>query len=139
MPKTFTAVLISILVLIVIAFFVWQRVFRDSEKSVASDLPVAEISGSALLKAFTENEDSANSMFLGKVIVVTGHVYDISEDSTSVSVYLKEDADMAGVYCIFNKPVQLPATLTTGADVSIKGECSGYLLDVILNRCVFDL
>jgi len=135
MSRRFIFILTGILLLIIIIFFVWQRLFRVSETSVASEEPSVEISGSELLNTFQINEDSANSLFLGKVILVSGQVNSIDEDSATFSVYLKGQDDLTGVMCIFNKPVDLTSSVKVGSEARIKGLCSGYLLDVILNKC----
>jgi len=137
MSRKFTILLTGTLVLVIIAFFAWQRVFRESETSVALEKPEIIIDLPDLLDSFQMNEDSANSMFLGKVIQVSGEIYDITEDSATYSVYLKGQNDLTGVMCVFNKPSSLPASAVAGAKARIKGICSGYLLDVILNKCAW--
>lgn len=132
---------ILILVVIIVAatavFLGVRYTFRESESSVASEPAVASIGASELLRLFETNEDSANQLYLGKVIAVTGIVDSYSGDSLSVSVYLKDPEDFSGVTCVFDKSLIDASPIQTGTEVSIKGICSGYLFDVILNRCAF--
>lgn len=124
--------------IVVAALAVWLAVrytFRESEKSVASEPAVAALHASQLLQLFEEDETAANQQFLGKVVSVNGVIDGVIEDSVSVSVYLKNPEDFSGVMCVFDKTLLDAASLQKGAEISIKGMCSGYLFDVILNKC----
>lgn len=108
--------------------------FRKADISVESKKADAEIDAVALLDAFETDESKANELYLGKVISVTGKVESVSQDSIGISVYLKEEDDIAGVLCTFDKTSDVSA-IETGSIAEIKGICTGYLMDVVLNRC----
>lgn len=120
---------------LVVAIFVWLYTFRKAELSVASQKAEITISSSDLLNKFTMNEESANTAFLDKVIIVSGIVDKITEDSLSVSIYLKTPEDIAGVMCGFNKSEIDKSAINPGDPIKIKGICTGYLMDVVLNKC----
>ena len=125
-----------ILIVTATAVFLGVRyTFRASESSVASERAEASIGASELLRLYETYEDSANQLYLGKVIAVTGIVDSYREDSLSVSVYLKDPEDFSGVTCVFDKSLIDASSFQPGTEASIKGICSGYLFDVILNRC----
>lgn len=130
-------ILIPVFIIIAAAavFLGVRYTLRESESSVASEPAVASIGASELLILYETNEDSANQLYLGKVIAVTGIVDSYSEDSLSVSVYLKNPEDFSGVTCVFDKSLIDASFIQAGSETSIKGICSGYLFDVILNKC----
>ena len=138
MSKKILLISVAILVIAAVGILAFKYTFRESEKSVGSEPAMASLSASQLLRTYEENEDSANRLYLGKVISVTGVIYSFSEDSVSISVYLKEPEDFSGVMCVFDKSEIDPGSLMAGMDASLKGICSGYLFDVILNKCTLE-
>lgn len=120
---------------IIIAILVYLWTFRKTELSVNSKKADLEISAGELLQHFENDEVSANETFVDKIIIVNGPVDAVSEDSLTITVYLKEEDALSGVLCSFDKSVMSADELNKGDVVRIKGICSGYLLDVILNRC----
>ncbi|MEO0471943.1 MAG: hypothetical protein AAF206_20115 [Bacteroidota bacterium] len=91
-----------------------------------------------VLAAFSEDENSANQKYVDKIIEVKGTVAEINETGDGgVVVSLREDGEMLGVNCAFQPADAGKAQkLAVGTQVSIKGFCSGMLMDVNLNRCV---
>jgi len=117
------------------AILVWKYTFRKTESSVASQKADYSVTSSGLLDAFEKNENEANTLYLDKVLLISGRVESISADSLGFSVYLKEDDDVSGVICSFNKNSIDTTMIKKGMLVSIKGKCTGYLMDVVLNKC----
>jgi hypothetical protein len=131
-----------ILVFLVLAFIAaaaaWVYTFRKSETNVASDKTEVTIKAQELLRAYEMNEDSAKMKYYDKVIVVSGTVSSVSKDSSGFSVYLKEKEAISGVLCRFDISGYDSARVIPGAQLSVKGICSGYLMDVQMNRCSID-
>jgi len=138
MKKIIWFALAVVLIGIIIGIFMWLYAFRKADISVASKKADIEIKAADLLKNFTDNEDTANKTYLDKVVLVSGIIDKISEDSTSVSIYIKNPEDMAGVMCGFNKAAIDKSTLKKGDEIRIKGICTGYLMDVVLNKCALE-
>ncbi|NOU16458.1 MAG: hypothetical protein HOO91_02735 [Bacteroidales bacterium] len=120
---------------LIVAIFVWLYAFRKADLSVSSQKAEIEIAATGLLKKFESNEAEANTAYLGKVIIVSGTIDKITEDSTTVSVYLKNPEDVSGVMCGFNKTMIDKSIIKPGNSVRVKGICTGYLMDVVLNKC----
>ncbi len=126
------AVIVLILLGAVVVYF-WT--FRKSDTSVSSKKADYEMDAIALLQSFEKDENMANEKYLGKVIVVQGDVNDISEDSLTVTIHLNANNDLSGIICSFNKSVLEPQKVIKGDNIKVKGICTGYLLDVVLNKC----
>jgi hypothetical protein len=131
-------IIIILVVGLVAGVATWKYVFRKAETSVASKKADVEISAKDLLNAYETNEDTANAKFLNKIIQVEGTVAEVKTDTSGYSVYLKEPESVSGVLCGFNKEVKIEKHIKTGDVVIIKGICSGYLMDVVLNKCSFE-
>jgi len=86
-------------------------------------------------KAFEENEAAATARYVGKVIEVSGEISAVKPgENSSVSISLKTGNDMSSVICTF-PPASKTEGLSAGQAVVIHGDCSGYLMDVLLNNC----
>ncbi|MBW8684990.1 OB-fold putative lipoprotein [Chitinophaga rhizophila] len=100
---------------------------RTSASEVKTD---KQVTAEKLYEEFTKNEQQANSLYVNKVLEVTGTVADVQTTGSAVSILLSAQAGgMGGVNC----------TLATGADgklpevghtITIKGLCTGVLMDV---------
>ncbi|MEO8591113.1 MAG: hypothetical protein ABI432_17165 [Flavobacteriales bacterium] len=91
-----------------------------------------------LLKAFQENEGAATVRFVGateQAIQVNGTIRAIDQgDKGKVNVVLETGDALAGVVCEFASE-DVPGDWKAGDTVSIKGICTGLLMDVLLQRC----
>lgn len=106
----------------------------------ANEIPVKEtVSAQELFDAFLLDENAATQRFVGtkeQVVMVTGTIRGIEKAGPSLTnVILATTDDMAAVVCEFDEGA-VPGTWKEGMEVSIKGICTGMLLDVILVRCV---
>ena len=108
---------------------------RASLKNITAD---ATIDAVALYGAYQQDEATADKKFLGKVIAVQGTVQEIQQTDSTLSVELKA-GEAGGINCrmVINKleKVTMPPK---GTVISIKGKCSGFLMDVILVDCLLE-
>jgi len=135
MKTKYRYILAFVILALLAAVLVWKYTFRKSDISVASQKADVEIAASKLLQAFETDENAANALYLDKIVLVSGIVESISEDSLGVSVYLKESDAVGGVICSFDKSAIDVSMAKKGLPLSIKGICTGYLMDVVLNKC----
>ncbi|HJX71563.1 MAG TPA: hypothetical protein VJ346_06415 [Bacteroidales bacterium] len=128
-------IILAIFLAVFGAILIYLWVFKKTDLSVNLKKADFKISAGELLQSFENDEESANTTFVNKVIIVTGLVDDVSEDSSIITVYLKDKDAISGVLCSFDKSVMSVNKISKGKEISIKGICSGYLLDVVLNKC----
>jgi len=129
--------IIIILVLAVAAFagwYVWNWVNRpvSSMAGMKSDFT---LDADSFLVSFVENEEASNSRYGGKIIEVTGIVQAVNPDIPSIML---ETADpLFGIDCVMEKGSELNLSdVTPGSQITIRGECGGYIGDVQMNRCI---
>lgn len=143
--KTITRVLIPVLILLVLGAVYVYREFNRKAPDTADLAPVYELTGTQLLEAFQQDEKKANTLYLGKVLAVTGMIKSQSSDSAGVqTLVIGDTASLSSVRCIMNGETgSVTGPLTAGSVVTIKGICTGYNADdmglgadVLLNRCV---
>ena len=95
------------------------------------------ISANELLTAFQTGEDAANAKYNDKIVEVTGQVREVAKADGKTIVRLDAGDSMDGVTCELDADAKHKRTeFTTGDPVTFKCTCSGFLMDVVLVRCV---
>ena len=114
----------------------WQynKPTRDLKKEKADfSIPTTE-----LYEQFSQNEINANQQYLDKTLQVQGVLKTISRgEDGSLNLNLDAGSEMGGVTCevpAANIPEGL--ALQVGQQIKVKGQCTGYLMDVVLVKCV---
>jgi len=112
---------------------------RDSRNDIRYKEAAENISATSLFESYDMNEGSANERFLGKIISVRGKILSITTELQKTTIYLDTGDPMSSVVCEMNSNIQADfSPIKEGQDVSIKGELSGKLLDIILVNCVIN-
>ena len=127
--------LAGIILVVLLGFMGWHWMFRPADTNVASKKTEVVIEADELIKAYTTNEDSTNSLYLNKVVAVTGNIDNIIEKDQEISVYLKKKEESTGVMCSFYKTEFDKNINKVGQVISVKGICTGFLMDVVLTKC----
>ncbi len=109
--------------------------FKPVSSTAKLDTEVRE-TATVLFQQYSEDENSANARFLGKVVEVRGKVIDIrTTDAGKPALVLETDDAIFGVLCELEDE-KAAKSLQTGSEITVKGVCTGMLLDVVLTRCV---
>ena len=96
-----------------------------------------KIEAADFVSEFDVNPSAATKRYAGKVIDVHGFVSSILVTDTSGAVFLKGETSFSSVMCQFDqKTFREIKQLRNGELVTIKGVCSGYLMDVVMVRCI---
>lgn len=105
---------------------------------VASMTSVAQLEAPELLTEFATDEQAATARYVGtseQAIEVSGSIRSMEEAGDGkVNVILETNDALAGIVCEFAAE-DVPETWRAGADVTVKGICTGMLMDVVLVRC----
>jgi len=120
--------LAGIFVCLVVAAWAYYQ-YQKPRAGVASSRAAYTLSAEKLYQDFYENEALANNQYVGKVIEVTGTVADVQQ-AGNTTVVLLEGSGTGGVSCNVNKILSNP--IEKGKKQTIKGRCTGYLMDVNL-------
>ena len=124
-------------VLIAAALYAWKEYHRRHPDTATMEAAYS-VPAPALVKAFQDDENNANKQYNDKVIKVSGTVVKVEHNDSTQTVQL-DGQSMGGVICQFESSHGGDLkTLQPGQPVSIKGVCTGMLLDVVLVRCALD-
>jgi hypothetical protein len=138
--KTYIKVALFFVIFIAIAAILAALYYYNLK---ATDMTKAKpdfiITASALQKAFEEDETRASVTYINKILEVTGNIASVKPaDNNVVSISMVTGSEMSAVICTF-PAVSDPSVFRVGDQITIRGECSGFLMDVLLNNCALIL
>jgi DNA/RNA endonuclease YhcR with UshA esterase domain len=135
--KVKLAIAVGISILLLIGAAVGWNLYNKPHEGVKNVEADMRMSAADLFNDFQRNENVANKKYLNKVIEVTGIVSEVQNANGSQIILLSSADDMGGVSCQLtndehNKKIQIKKS----TKITVKGKCSGYLMDVNLVDCV---
>lgn len=115
---------------------VWFFVFyapTHFKRDVADEKGI-QLTASALVKAYQENESNANALYLDKPLEIKGEISETKVDQVgNTTLTLKSEDAFASVFCTLKKA---DPNLKPGQTVTVKGICTGFLSDVVLKDAI---
>lgn len=124
----------GILIVLILGIGAVYFVFNKPQPSV--DRPEFLVSASDLINAFEEDEPAANDKYLGKVVEVHGTVTEVIEKQNSFVLLLGDTSTVSRVSCTLDgEQGEMAYGLRSGDALTLRGICSGRLLDVVLVDC----
>jgi len=131
--KFLTILAVVLIAMSAYGLYMYQKEPDDIRRQQAMET----IAASDLVDQFNKDESVANQRYLDQVIKVKGEISDISVDEAGrTTVFLKTNDPLATVTCSFYDDESAAVKgKSRGETVSIKGKCTGKLIDVVLNKC----
>jgi hypothetical protein len=125
------------LILALVGFYIAYRMWNKPHAD-AAELQGIPVTAAELVQAFENDEASANTKYIGKVLEVSGTVSSINDQDSLVFVNLSyPEAMMGGVQVSVDaRSAGEARNLKEGEQTTFKGFCNGYLMDVILKDAV---
>ncbi len=113
------------------------KMYNKPHKDIASSPEVATLIANDMLLAFKDDETAANLKYLDKVVCVSGKVVSVKNEQNQITLQLETEDPMSVIICNLD-PYAAPSktVFKEGDPVKIKGICSGYLSDVVMDRCI---
>lgn len=138
--KSYVKIILFVVLFIAVAgIFVGVSMYTKKHPDMAKAKPDFTISATALQKEFEDNEATASTKYINKIIEVTGSIVSITKaDSNNLNISLKTGSDISSIICTC-RAIADPSKLKTGDEITLRGECSGFLMDVLLNNCALIL
>ena len=119
-----------------ILFSLYNKPLIDIDKSKAS----ITVEAQQIIDDFKNDELLANKKYVDKIIQITGEISKINIENNKMVISLKDDKNESSVMCHIETQENLAnLKLDKGKIVTIKGVCTGYLMDVIMVRCILQL
>ena len=90
-----------------------------------------------LLDDYKNDENFANSKYVDQIIQIKGEISDIIIENGNSVIIFKDSTRASSIMCHMSPEENLKVLkLKKDGEITIKGICTGYLLDVIMIRCV---
>jgi hypothetical protein len=119
-------------------FSIWKFVWNKDHRTAEDEKPIATLSAAALLTEYETDEAASNAKYLNKTVQVGGTVNSVTKEETgSIVVLLTTESMMGFVSCTFSSVNGKPSEVDVkeGDQINVKGICSGYTMDVVLEQC----
>jgi RecJ-like exonuclease len=133
--KKRTILWIGIPLLLLLAFAWAYHLYVKPHQSAAGETADFTVDADSLYSQYQSNEHAADAKYLGKVIEVCGKLSDI-QHSGKAEVWILSQQGGGGINCQLFAGVKADPEPKPGDIVTIKGRCTGYLMDVNLVDCV---
>ncbi|GGA99964.1 OB-fold protein [Puia dinghuensis] len=137
MRKKRTILWIGIPLLLLLIGLAWGwHLYEKPHRSAAGETVDVTIDADTLYHQYQADEHTADQKYLGKVISVTGRLTEIQHTGNSVIWILSTQPGGGGINCQLFPGTKVDPEPKTGEKVTVKGRCTGFLMDVNLADCV---
>lgn len=130
-------ILIVGLTLIIVGLFFILNLYNKPFIDIKNSNPKIKVTAQKILKDFQVDENLANEKYVDNLILIKGKIANISYDN-GISIITLEDANgFSSIICHMLPEASLNVLKQKKDDqIMVKGICTGYLLDVMMVRCV---
>lgn len=132
-------IILSVVAIIILTVSWGIYNFRKPHTNVAALKAEKSLTAEELYTQFEQNENSANKIFVDKILEVKGNVIAIEHTDSTANIQLESGEQMGNINCGFvlskDESIKLPSKKD---QIVIKGRCTGYLVDVNLVDCVIE-
>lgn len=134
--KTYVKVALFVVSFIAIsAILAALYMFNLKHTDMSKARPDFVVTSTVLQKEFEDNETSASAKYINKILEVSGNIASVAKaDSNTLNISLKTGSDISSVICTLTVFGDI-SDLKEGEEITLRGECSGFLMDVLLNNC----
>ncbi len=134
--KYFKIIVIGLILIIISLFFI-IKLYNKPFVDVKNSTPKIKVTAQEILNDFEVDEKLANEKYVDNLILIRGVIDDISYENGISIVTLKGENDAPNIICHMLPEANLDVLkLKKGEQIIVKGICTGYLLDVMMVRCV---
>lgn len=123
--------------ILVLAGYFYKEYYRRPA-DITSIQPAEKVNAASIVSLYQNDEAKANQQYLNKMVQVQGAITEIiNQQDTLINVFIGDTNSVHNVSCLLDKRhFNAIKKYTAGQQITIKGICTGFLLDVELNRCV---
>ena len=129
-------IVIVILIVGFVGVFVANKMYNKPHVNVVDTKSDIILSASKILNDFSTDENVANKLYLEKIIKINGTISELNIEKERGIITLKTTDDFGSVLCHLSEGgMKKMKSLKVGQTITLKGICTGFLMDVILVKC----
>ena len=135
--KSYVKIALFVVVFFAIAGILYALIeFNKKHIDTSKAKPDFVVTAVTLQKEFEDNEKTASARYINKILEVSGTIASITaDDSSHTNLALKTGSEKSSIICTFPSSSNVKK-YKPGDDITLRGECSGNLMDdVLLNNC----
>lgn len=139
MKTTKFKLIATVLLLITVVGFLLYGLHLYNKKPIHTKKVNFEfnISAKNITNEYSSNEKAANKKYVNKVIKVSGTIAEINFQNGNSIIVLKNSNNKVKIICNMLPEENIKVIKFKKGDiVNIKGFCTGFLLDVMVERCI---
>ena len=136
MRKKRTILWVGISLLLIFGIAWGYHLYVKPHQSAAGESADVTIEADSLYHQYQADEHASDQKFLGKVIEVSGKLAEIQHSGNSEVWILSPQPGGGGINCQLFAGTKVDPEPKAGDMVTIKGRCTGFLMDVNLADCV---
>jgi hypothetical protein len=112
-------------------------VFHKPHRNLANEKPVAVTDAMKLFNEYNTDETKANAVYLDKAVEVSGVIAESTTNADGTCVVTLRDGDTGGVSCTLStEDCAKLKTRKPGDSLVVRGQCTGLLMEVVLEKAV---
>ena len=130
-------ILIGLIILMSIVILFALNLYNKPHLNVEKTEADLVINIHELLDDYKNDENLANGKYVDRVIQISGEISEINIENGNSIIIFKDSTGTSSVMCHMSPEENLKVLkLKKDGEIILKGICTGYLLDVIMIRCV---
>lgn len=116
--------------------FAWYW-YNKPREGVAAKSTDAVVSAMNLYEVYNSHEAEADKIYLDKIVEVMGTIDELTHSGEDIILTLGSQPTGGGISCRFSPGKEVTEkNITKGMEITVKGRCTGFNLDVNLTDCV---
>lgn len=120
----------------IISLFIAYQIYNKPHVNVSDAKSNITTTADQIINDFSSDETKANRSYLDKIVKISGVISELKVVKQKGIITLKTNHDFGSVLChLSDKASQKINSLKEEQTVTLKGICTGFLMDVILVKC----
>jgi hypothetical protein len=136
MLKKRTILWVGIPLLALVAFAWAWHLYHKPHESAAGETAAVTIDADSLYHQYQQDEHASDLKYMGKVIAISGKLMEIQHSGNAEIWIVSTQPGGGGINCQMFPGARPEVTPKPGDVVTLKGRCTGFLMDVNLADCV---
>ncbi|MCK5440520.1 MAG: hypothetical protein KAJ23_01390 [Maribacter sp.] len=130
-------IILGFLLVAIVSLLISIYYYNKPDVNVVKTNAAFVLTAKNLIEEYSADETSTNKKYTEKVIQVNGMVHEITTlKGNSIITIGNADQESSIICHMLSNQSQKALQLVKGQKISVKGVCTGYLLDVIMVRCI---
>tara|TARA_R110002049_G_scaffold107950_4_gene255864 strand:+ start:11930 stop:12346 length:417 start_codon:yes stop_codon:yes gene_type:complete len=126
-----------ILITLIIGGFFLNKLYNKPHININNVKADITLTANKIFTDFSSDEILANKLYLDQIIQVKGTVSKIELENNKGIVTLQTKDDFGSVLCYLADNFSINIKdVKIGQELSLKGICTGFLMDVVLVKCI---